>query len=70
MDVAFSGDTWLWEGHPPWYSGTVPDDEFGELEAASRVVSYDWGMIPRDGEADRRALNDARDQRSNPRPRW
>lgn len=46
MDVAFSGEIWFWKGPAPWYFVTVPDDECGELEAASRVVSYGWGMIP------------------------
>jgi Domain of unknown function (DUF1905) len=46
MDVAFSGDIWFWKGPAPWYFVTVPDDECVELEAASRVVSYGWGMIP------------------------
>jgi hypothetical protein len=46
MEVEFSGEIWFWKGPSPWYFVTVPDPGCAELEAASRMVSYGWGMIP------------------------
>jgi hypothetical protein len=46
MNLQFSGEIWFWKGPSPWYFVTVPDDECGELEAASAAVTYGWGMIP------------------------
>lgn len=46
MDLKFSGEMWFWKGPAPWYFITVPDDDCSDLEAASAVVSYGWGMIP------------------------
>jgi hypothetical protein len=46
MDLEFSGDVWFWRGPAPWHFVTVPDDQCHEIEAASRLVSYGWGMIP------------------------
>ena len=46
MNLEFSGEVWFWKGPAPWHFVTVPDDQCGELEAMSAVVSYGWGMIP------------------------
>ena len=46
MELEFSGELWFWKGPAPWYFVTVPDEDCIELEAASAVVSYGWGMIP------------------------
>ncbi|AGZ45205.1 DUF1905 domain-containing protein [Actinoplanes friuliensis] len=46
MDLEFSGEVWFWKGPAPWHFITVPDEQCGQLEAASAVVSYGWGMIP------------------------
>jgi hypothetical protein len=46
MDLEFSGELWFWRGPAPWHFITVADGECRELEAASAVVSYGWGMIP------------------------
>ena len=46
MDLEFSGEMWFWKGPAPWHFITVPDEECGELEAASAFVTYGWGMIP------------------------
>jgi hypothetical protein len=46
MELAFSGEIWFWRGPAPWHFVTVPDDQCHELEAASPMVSYGWGMIP------------------------
>ena len=46
MNLEFSGDLWFWKGPAPWHFVTVPDSECQELESASALVSYGWGMIP------------------------
>ena len=46
MNLEFSGEIWFWKGPAPWYFITVPEEECGELEAASAFVTYGWGMIP------------------------
>ncbi|GHF52082.1 hypothetical protein HNQ07_003116 [Deinococcus metalli] len=44
--MEFSGPLWYWRGPAPHYFVTVPDEEAAELKAASRFVTYGWGMIP------------------------
>ncbi|WP_026925552.1 DUF1905 domain-containing protein [Glycomyces arizonensis] len=46
MELAFSGEVWFWRGPAPWYFVSVPEAACRELEAASDVVSYGWGMVP------------------------
>jgi Domain of unknown function (DUF1905) len=46
MNLQVSGEMWFWKGSAPWHFMTVPDEEFGELEATSASVTYGWGMIP------------------------
>jgi Domain of unknown function (DUF1905) len=46
MKLEFSGEMWFWRGPAPWHFITVPDEECGQLEAASAFVTYGWGMIP------------------------
>ena len=46
MDLEFSGELWFWRGPAPWHFVTVTEGECRELEAASAIVSYGWGMIP------------------------
>ena len=46
MELDFTGEMWFWKGPAPWHFVTVPEAECGELEAASAVVTYGWGMIP------------------------
>jgi hypothetical protein len=46
MNLEFSGDMWFWKGPAPFHFITVPDEECGELQAASSLVTYGWGMIP------------------------
>jgi hypothetical protein len=46
VDLEFSGEIWFWRGPSPWHFITVPDAQCAELEAASSIVSYGWGMIP------------------------
>jgi hypothetical protein len=44
--MEFSGEVWWWRGPAPWHFVTVPDPQAAELEAASSMVTYGWGMIP------------------------
>jgi hypothetical protein len=44
--LQFSGELWYWRGPSPFYFITVPDEQCGEIEGLSRLVSYGWGMIP------------------------
>lgn len=46
MELEFTGEIWFWRGPAPWYFITVPDAACAAIEAASRIVSYGWGMIP------------------------
>lgn len=46
MNLEFSGQMWFWKGPSPFHFVSVPDDECGQLEAVSPLVSYGWGMIP------------------------
>lgn len=46
MNLEFTGQIWYWKGPAPFYFITVPEAECLELEEASAVVSYGWGMIP------------------------
>ncbi|HEY8687404.1 MAG TPA: DUF1905 domain-containing protein [Chloroflexota bacterium] len=46
MNLEFSGRIWHWKGPAPWYFVTVPEEECLDLEEASALVSYGWGMIP------------------------
>jgi Domain of unknown function (DUF1905) len=46
MNLELTGPIWYWKGPAPWYFVTVPEEECLELEEASAVVGYGWGMIP------------------------
>ena len=46
MTFEFSGQLWFWRGPAPWYFVTVPEEQCHDLKAASRFVTYGWGMIP------------------------
>jgi len=46
MELEFVGEIWFWQGPAPWHFITVPEEETGELKAASSLVTYGWGMIP------------------------
>lgn len=46
MTLEFSADLWHWAGPAPWYFVTVPAEECHALQAASKFVTYGWGMIP------------------------
>ena len=46
MHLEFTGDIFFWKGPSPFHFVTVPEDECVELEAASALVTYGWGMIP------------------------
>ncbi len=42
----FAAPLWHWHGPAPHYFLRVPDDLAADLKAASRLVTYGWGMIP------------------------
>jgi hypothetical protein len=46
MDLEFSGELWHWVGPAPHYFVTVPEEQCDFLKAASKFVSYGWGMVP------------------------
>jgi hypothetical protein len=46
MDLEFTGNVWEWRGPSPFYFVTVPVEESAQIEAASAMVTYGWGMIP------------------------
>ena len=46
MSLEFSGEIWYWAGPAPWYFVTVPEKQYEDLKAASKFVTYGWGMIP------------------------
>jgi Domain of unknown function (DUF1905) len=46
MTLEFSGNIWFWKGPSPFYFVTVPAEQCLDLKAASKFVTYGWGMIP------------------------
>ncbi len=46
MRLQFSGPIWHWVGPAPHYFVSVPEEECMDLKAASKLVTYGWGMIP------------------------
>ena len=46
MTLSFSGPIWQWRGPAPFYFVTVPEEPSQAIKAASRLLTYGWGMIP------------------------
>ena len=46
MNLHFRGVIWNWVGPAPHYFVTVPEEGCLDLKAASKLVTYGWGMIP------------------------
>lgn len=46
MDLEVTGPVFTWRGPAPYYFVRVEDPQAAEIEAASRMVTYGWGMIP------------------------
>lgn len=46
MKISFSGEIWYWRGPAPFHFISVPPEGCELLHAASRFVTYGWGMIP------------------------
>lgn len=46
VEMEFTAEVWFWRGPAPHHFRTVPDDNCGEVEVISPLVSYGWGMIP------------------------
>ncbi len=50
MELEFSGEVWEWRGPSPFFFVSVPEEESAQLQAASALVTYGWGMIPVDAQ--------------------
>ncbi|WP_027483341.1 DUF1905 domain-containing protein [Deinococcus pimensis] len=46
MTIDFDGRVFHWAGPAPHFFVSVPEAQCEELRAASRFVTYGWGMIP------------------------
>ena len=46
MELEVTGAVFTWRGPAPYYFVRVEDPQAAEIEAASRMVTYGWGMIP------------------------
>lgn len=46
MELEFRAEVWVWRGPSPFHFVTVPGEESSQLQAASALVTYGWGMIP------------------------
>jgi Domain of unknown function (DUF1905) len=46
MNLEFDAALWYWRGPAPYYFAVVPEDHCRALKAASKLVTYGWGMIP------------------------
>jgi hypothetical protein len=46
MELEVTGPVFFWKGPAPWYFVLVEDPQAAEIEAASAMVTYGWGMIP------------------------
>ena len=46
MELIVTGPVFEWRGPAPWYFVLVEDPQAAEIEAASAMVTYGWGMIP------------------------
>jgi hypothetical protein len=46
MELVVTGAVFTWRGPAPYYFVRVEDPQAAEIEAASRMVTYGWGMIP------------------------
>ena len=46
MEQEFRAEVWVWRGPSPFHFVTVPGEESAQLQAASALVTYGWGMIP------------------------
>ena len=46
MNLEFNASLWYWRGPAPYYFAVVPEDHCRALKAASKLVTYGWGMIP------------------------
>lgn len=46
MRLEVTNELVLWKGPAPWHFVHVPDEQSAELESASALVTYGWGMVP------------------------
>lgn len=46
MPLAFEAQVWQWRGPAPFFFVTVPAEASQSIQAAARLITYGWGMIP------------------------
>jgi hypothetical protein len=46
VELEVTGPVFTWRGPAPYYFVRVEDPQAAEIEAASQMVTYGWGMIP------------------------
>jgi hypothetical protein len=46
MELVFSGEVFWWRGPSPYHFVAAPDEESGQIEAAKKLVTYGWGVVP------------------------
>jgi hypothetical protein len=46
MEFTFDAKIVYWRGPAPYFYAPVPSDQADEIRAASKLVSYGWGVIP------------------------
>jgi hypothetical protein len=46
VEIEFSGEIIWWRGPSPFHFVPVPEQESARIEAAKKLVSYGWGVIP------------------------
>jgi hypothetical protein len=46
MEFTFDAEIIYWRGPAPYFYVPVPRDQADEIRAASKLVSYGWGVIP------------------------
>jgi hypothetical protein len=46
LELAFSGDVFVWRGPSPFYFVAVPDELSETIRAVAPMVTYGWGVIP------------------------
>lgn len=46
VELEFSGEVIWWRGPSPFHFVAAPDEESAQIEAAKRLVTYGWGVVP------------------------
>ena len=46
MQFDFTGEVFEWRGPAPYVYVALPDDDSADLQEASAMLTYGWGVIP------------------------